>query len=146
MSPLFSSFSTMKSILLLLHLIVTVYTLEEVDISGKVVCKDHNGSIVPVKDVVVELLEWNRLPLPPHGYLLRTMKTGSSGEFRLIGRYYSPFELKFYIQYFYMCDNGGIRSVCPFIDEKCGKSTKGYHHQRIGDTLDKKCTYNPPHK
>ncbi|GMT30370.1 hypothetical protein PFISCL1PPCAC_21667, partial [Pristionchus fissidentatus] len=164
-SPLFSSFSTMKWILalLLLPLLGTAYQsthgrsigtifqlgtgakFEEVDITGKVVCKAHNGSIIAVKDVIVELLEWNEMP-HGHGHLLKTMKTDSSGEFRLIGGYFSALYLKFYVQYFYKCDSEGIRSGCPFIDEKCGEKNNGCQHQRIGHALDEKCKYKPPNR
>ncbi|GMT30371.1 hypothetical protein PFISCL1PPCAC_21668 [Pristionchus fissidentatus] len=136
----------MKSIiaLFLLPLIVNAIppwtNFGEVDISGRVVCKAHNGSFVPVKGVEVSL-ETPEI----FGKTLGVVITDKDGNYRLNGGK-DQFKYTFFKLYPFPCHDLAIRSICPYVDEKCGGSTVKCHYTRAVYDIPRHCYYSPPHQ
>ncbi|GMT25674.1 hypothetical protein PFISCL1PPCAC_16971, partial [Pristionchus fissidentatus] len=141
----FSSFSRMTSLLTLFLLPLLVFSkYGEVDMSGRLVCKAYNGTIVPVRDAVIELRDWNRFPWP-HGTIHGMTKTDSNGGYRLIGGR-DESNLLLYLHYSYSCDRTSSRSFCPILDKKCGTVEGECRYETASEYINQKCIYYPPNQ
>ncbi|GMT25709.1 hypothetical protein PFISCL1PPCAC_17006, partial [Pristionchus fissidentatus] len=140
----FSSFSRMKSLLTLFLLPLMVFSeYGEVDMSGRLVSQLQNGTIVPVRDAVIELRDWNRFPFPHPTIHGKTM-TYSNGNYRLVGGR-DVSNLMLYLHYSYPCDRTSSRSFCPLLDQKYGTVEGECRYETASEYINQKCIYYPPH-